>query len=400
MQVTETNSREPVRSLEWRELAGEPFRLFFPLGVIAGIAGVMLWPLHFLGVGPYPGVGHARVMAHGFLGSFICGFLATAVPRMLGASPISLPTVASLLVLQTLSVGGHLAGWNAMADGTFLAALLVLTGSLADRFRRRTDLPPPGFTLALLGILCAMVGLALGFAEAEDESAATRLIWQNRLVYQGFLLLPILGVGGYILPEMLGVPNRHDLPGMRLPSAEWWRLAAEAAVAGGLVVLSFGLEVRGWVAAGYGLRGAAAGGYLLRQLWSAGTGTKSSVVARWLRFAMILVVSGFALVALFPGVRVAWLHLFFAGGMSMVTLAVATRVLFGHSGQGPRLHGRNAWLTVAFVVMILATLTRITGDLLPKILVTHYSYGAVFWATALSVWAWKALPAAMRADGP
>lgn len=114
---------------------------------------------------------------------------------------------------------------------------------------------------------------------------------------------------------------------------------------------------------------------------------------------MILVVSGFALVAMSSGVRVAWLHLFFAGGMSMVTLAVATRVLFGHSGQGSRFHGRSAWLTVAFVVMILATLTRITVGLLPKIFVTHYSYGAVFWATALGIWACKVLPAAMRADG-
>lgn len=272
MQVTEAKSRESVRSLEWRELAGEPFWLFFPLGVIAGIAGVMLWPLHFLGAGPYPGVGHARVMTLGFLGSFICGFLATAVPRMLGTSPIFLPTVTGLSVLQTLSVGGHLAGWNATADGAFLAALLALTVSLADRFRLRTDLPPPGLTLALLGILCAMAGLVLSFAAVEDETAATRLIWQNRLVYQCFLLLPILGVGGYILPGMLGVSNRHDLPEMRLPSADWWRLATEAAVAGGLVVLSFGFEVRGWVAAGYGLRVAAAGGYLLRQLWSAGMG--------------------------------------------------------------------------------------------------------------------------------
>ncbi len=400
MQVTEVHLREPVRRLGWRELAREPFRLFFPLGVVAGIAGVMLWPLHFVGVGPYPGVGHARVMAHGFLGSFICGFLATATPRMLGTGPISLPAVASLLGLQMLSVVGHLAGWNVMADGVFLAGLLVLAGSLADRFRRRTELPPPGFVLALLGILCAVVGLALGLGPAEDETAATRLIWQNRLVYQGFLLLPILGVGGYLFPGLLGVPNRHDLPEMRLPNARWWRLAAEAAAAVGLVLISFWLEVRGWGAAGHGLRAAAAGGYLARQIWSAGIGTQSSAVARWLRFAMVLVVGGFALVALFPAVRVAWLHLSLAGGMSMVTMAVATRVLFGHSGQGQRLHGRNVWLTVGFVVMFLATLTRITGDLLPKILVTHFSYGAVFWATALAIWAWNVLPAAMRADAP
>lgn len=398
MQVTEVSLHEPVRRLGWRDLVGEPFRLFFPLGTVAGLAGVMLWPLHFLGVGEYPGVGHARLMAHGFLGSFICGFLATAVPRMLGAGPLSAPVVVSLWGLQVSSVIGHLAGWNAGADLTFLAGLLVLTTCLASRFPRRTDLPPPGFVLAGLGILCALAGLALGFGSVDDETAATRLVWQNRLIYQGFLLLPVLGVGGYIFPGMLGVPNRQDLPETRFPGLAWGRLAGEAAVVGGLVLFSFWLEVRGWVTAAYALRAAAAGGYLIRQLFLAGIGAKASAVARWLRVALVLVVAGIALVALFPQVRVAWLHLTLAGGMSLVAWVVATRVLFGHSGQPQRLHGRNVWLSVAFALAISATLTRVTGELLPKIMVTHYSYGAVFWAISLAIWAWNVLPATVRAD--
>ena len=40
--------RNPLVSL--REMAAEPFRLFFPLGVLAGLIGVSLWPLHFMGV--------------------------------------------------------------------------------------------------------------------------------------------------------------------------------------------------------------------------------------------------------------------------------------------------------------------------------------------------------------
>lgn len=29
---------------------GEPFRLFFPLGLVSGIVGLALWPLHLWGV--------------------------------------------------------------------------------------------------------------------------------------------------------------------------------------------------------------------------------------------------------------------------------------------------------------------------------------------------------------
>lgn len=400
IQVANVRLNEDSRGVRWQGMAREPFRLFFPLGVAAGILGVMLWPLHFLGLGGYPGVGHARIMAHGFLGSFVLGFLATAVPRMLGTGPLAAPGVAGLLGLQILSIGGHLIGWNDAADGLFLAGLLVLAATLAGRFRGRSDLPPPGLVLALLGVLCAMVGIPMGLGAADDETAATRLIWQNRLVYQGFLLLPILGVGAYILPGLLGVSNRHDLPEMRVPNARWWYLAGEAALAGSLVLFSFWLEIRGWVRVAYGLRCLAAGGYLRRQWVLEAGGGKKTAAARWLRAAAILLVAGLATVALFPGVRVAWLHLALAGGMTLITLTVGMRVLFGHSGQPQRLGARNVWLSVAFSVVIMAALTRITGDLLPKILVTHYSYGAVIWAVGLTVWAWKVLPAVFRADAP
>ena len=52
--------------------AREPFRLFFPFAVLAGIVGVALWPLHFWGmVEWYPGQTHARIMAYGLFGGFI-----------------------------------------------------------------------------------------------------------------------------------------------------------------------------------------------------------------------------------------------------------------------------------------------------------------------------------------
>ncbi|HEX9256014.1 MAG TPA: NnrS family protein, partial [Candidatus Angelobacter sp.] len=75
---------EKANRITLDDLGREPFRVFFPEGVFAGILGVALWPLYFTGVSSfYPGQAHARIMAYGLFGGFIFGFLGTAMPRML-----------------------------------------------------------------------------------------------------------------------------------------------------------------------------------------------------------------------------------------------------------------------------------------------------------------------------
>lgn len=395
----ESNLQPPGRTHpSVSEFAAEPFRLLFPVGILAGVIGVSLWPLHFLGLGQYPGVPHARLMAHGFFGSFVLGFLGTAMPRMLGASPFRPSLVIALVLSQVSVIGLHLAGQTGLADWAMLASLLMLIFALLNRIRGRTDLPPPGFVLAGLGLACGVSGLVLGWAPIVDESDANRAILQTRLLYQGFLLLPVLGVGGFIFPGLLGAPNPHEFPEMRWPNRAWLSRAAEALAAGLIILASFGLEVRGVVSWAHGLRFGAAAVYLFRQVPLRSADGRRSTVAHSLRAGVALLLAGLLGAALLPQWRVALLHLTYASGLVLVTLAVATRVLFGHSGQPQRLHARNGWLIVAFALMFFGTLTRITGDFLPKILPTHYSYGALMWAGGIVLWAWKTLPAVLVAD--
>jgi uncharacterized protein involved in response to NO len=380
------------------ELAAEPFRLLFPLGVLAGVIGVSLWPLHFLGLGQYPGLAHARLMAHGFFGSFVLGFLGTAMPRMLGTHPFQPSLVTALVLSQSSMLTLHLVGRPWLADLAMLTSLLLLVAALLNRIRRRSDLPPPGFLLAGLGLACGVSGLVLGWAPIVDESDANRAILQTRLLYQGFLLLPVLGVGGFIFPGLLGTPNLHEFPEMRWPNRVWLGRAAEAFAAGLTILASFGLEVWGAVSWAHGLRFGAAAIYLFRQVPLRSPAGRRSTVAHSLRTGLALLLAGLLGAALLPQWRVALLHLTYASGLVLVTLAVATRVLFGHSGQPQRLHARNGWLIVAFALLFFGTLTRITGDFLPKILPTHYSYGALMWAGGALLWAWKTLPAVLVAD--
>src|SRR3954464_15873506 len=97
--MAESASLQHVR---FSEAVREPFRFFFPQAVVAGLIGVLLWPLYFLHSGDvswfkssgplgniidfYPNLAHVRVMVFGFFGGFIFGFLGTAMPRMLSAA--------------------------------------------------------------------------------------------------------------------------------------------------------------------------------------------------------------------------------------------------------------------------------------------------------------------------
>src|SRR5262245_10921453 len=58
--------------IQLSDMGREPFRIFFPAGVLSGIVGVSLWPLYFLKLTSlYPGQSHARIMAYGLFGGFI-----------------------------------------------------------------------------------------------------------------------------------------------------------------------------------------------------------------------------------------------------------------------------------------------------------------------------------------
>src|SRR5688500_6337004 len=108
------------------DLGKEPFRLFFPAAVLAGLIGVALWPLHFGGVVAfYPGQAHVRLMAYGFFGGFIFGFLGTALPRMLSARPFGITNVLLLLSVFSAMVAAFAVGKVIWGDVLLLGLLLI-----------------------------------------------------------------------------------------------------------------------------------------------------------------------------------------------------------------------------------------------------------------------------------
>jgi uncharacterized protein involved in response to NO len=102
--------------------------------------------------------------------------------------------------------------------------------------------------------------------------------------------------------------------------------------------------------------------------------------------------------ALFPHYGKSMEHIVLVGGFGLLTMTVATRVVFGHSGQSHRFKSNILPLLIAMFLVVLSLATRISADTFPHVMVSHQIYAALIWIVAVLVWALKILPGVLQAD--
>lgn len=366
----------------------EPFRVFFPTGLLLGVIGVSLWIFYYAGViALYPGISHARLMIEGFIASFVIGFLGTAGPRLMATPHFSRAELFTLLTLDLLSAGLHLGGANRAGDAAFGSCLSFFLFVLARRFVQRRDSPPPNFTLVGLSLLNGLAGAVL-LALFENEAYSVPYRIGASILQEGFPLLAILGVAPFMLPLLLNLSAVDDLPQSRTFSSTWMARATLAAGAGLTIDATFVIEAYGLTSIGVWLRAGAIAVYLVAQMPRTG----QSFLGNCLRLGLGAIALGFIAEALWPQLRIAALHVVFITGFAFVILTVGTRVILGHSGNS---HLFTRWLPFHIVVAIflaLAMFSRFTADLAPRARATHLVAAAILWLVATLVWAIKLVP--------
>lgn len=365
----------------------EPFRIFFPVGLLLGIVGVALWPLYYAGlVSTYPATVHARLMIEGFMASFIMGFLGTAGPRITSTSHFSRAELIALLTLDLLSAGLHFGGSNRAGDMVFVFCLLLFLFVVGKRFVRRKDSPPPNFALVALGLLNGLIGaLLLSLFENELYSPMYRI--GASLLEQGFVLFPILGVAPFLLAHILKLPH-HGLPESRRLPAGWMARAAFAATVGLIIDATFVAEAFDLGAFANWLRLGAVVIYLMIRT----IGRGRSFLGDCLRAGLVAVVVGITVEMLWPQYRIGALHIVFISGFSFIVLTVAIRVIFGHSGKVHLFQKRLPFFIVVAVLIFLAMLSRYTADLAPRARTIHLAAAAIVWLIATLIWMVKVIP--------
>lgn len=374
--------RKDSRTSGLRWLAAEPYRIFFVLGTVWSLIGVALWPLYYQNKLPfYPLLSHARLMIEGFGGAFVAGFLGTAGPRMASAPKLTPLELLWLSGLHTGAAALHLCGKHQAGDAVFAALLISMLGSLLVRVLRfRQESPPPQMLLAVTGLASGTAGalmyaLAPGMADLRVHRLAALLL------YQGLLLPPVLGIGSFVFPRILG--GSFGEPATR---REARRKRAKTLMAALLLTGSFVVEAYGFPLTGNLLRVAVCLGYLGTEIpWRKQPG--QGTMAAGLKIACILGLAGLALAAFAsPWQRISVEHLLYVGGFGLLMLVVGSRVLFGHSGQLVAFAKRSWPARLIIGLAVLAAITRAVPALAPGVTISHHQYAAFIWAALGVLW--------------
>ncbi|MDA0750330.1 MAG: NnrS family protein [Verrucomicrobia bacterium] len=386
-----------ARSLDL--FVAEPFRFFFLFGVIAGLIGVMQWPYMFWAESAsYPGQNHAFLMVEGFFAAFIFGFALTALPRMMDSKwrSASGTLVLAGLFIVTQSLLSYGPVWK--GNAIFLVSLILFAFLLSMHMRHRKCLPPPGFVLLIPAILCAIAGGVLYTMDWGEETSSFALQLRTLLLFQAWPLLPFLGVCPFFLPKFVQSPSKHDLPDSSTPTLEWALCVGTAVVLFLGVFASMILEAGGLNRMGLILRGGFIGWYLWKELPPPLLRFKGDKLTKCLSFCLWALPLAYLFAGLLPAYRVAWVHWSLVGGLSALTLMVATRIMMGHSGKMQLLTRKSGWVLVMVLLIWVGMVSRVSGDIWPKIMKSHYIYGAICWGGAVLIWIIKVLPCAFQQD--
>ena len=378
----------------------EPFRIFFPLGLLVGISGISLWPLFFSGLHKfYPGVMHARLMMEGFMGAFVIGFLGTAGPRLTGTPHFSRAELWTLLTLYTGAVGMQIAERPFAGDLIFLALLLTFAARMGWRFSQRADLPPPSFALVAFGFTNAVAGTVLLITGAVGTGNFRCMLLGSMLINQGFVLYLVLGIGGFLLPRILKLPPKPEFPESRTPPPGWWRTAVFAASVGVALLATFVFETfTGATRIAGAARFLAAAVFLASEIPAHLSTTPRITIVLCLRIALVFILLGLFFPVFWPAQRIAGMHVVFIGGFSLITFTVATRVVLGHSGFGHLFPTRMPFLIGTALLLITALVLRTAGDFIPLARPSMLSHASYLWMLAAGVWGWRVLPKVRIAD--
>src|SRR6056297_1284618 len=392
-------SADRMRAWQGPALLSYGFRPFFLLGAIWAALAMALWVLMLAGLIALPTrfdpvSWHGHAFLFGYLGAVIAGFLLTAVPNWTGRLPVTGWWLGGLVALWAagrvaVMTSALLPVWAAPAvDLAFPLALgaVILREIVAGRNWRN---------LVVLGLLAVFTLANLIF-----HVEAARGVYAAQGVGLRLGVSSVIGmialIGGRIVPSF----TRNWLVkrgSTRLPAPPMQRFDKVTLLATFLALLAWTLGPH-HAATGAGFLGIAAlhGARLAR--WR-GHRTVAEPLVLVLHVAYALVPLGalaLGLSILRPGLigGASAQHVWMAGALGLMTLAVMTRATLGHTGQALHSDGPTVAIYAALVGSVIA---RLLADLLPAHI--GYEISAVLWVTAFAGFAIFFGPSLLRRKG-
>ncbi|HMQ11798.1 MAG TPA: NnrS family protein [Oligoflexia bacterium] len=372
----------------------DPFRVFFSAGIVLGILGIAPWVKLLWNESGYPLIWHKFIMINGFMLAFVVGFLMTAIPRFTKTPFASTYEVWSgfvLLIVSTIALAFTKLGTHHLFV-SLLCIFLIVFG--LKRFLKRAENPPYTFLFVGISIVLWFISnLLQGLAALDCIDLGRWSVTWSTLQSEGILLGLIIGVGGRLIPGILGWEEivSHQRKVYEQPIS-FIKVVPKSIMA--LVLLFFGSyflqnylnELALWIRLSVIL-------YIAFKMWRV---YRLPPKRTRLSMGIWLTTWLFIFSAILP---LCWnygyshsAHGYFISGFSLLTLLIATRVTLAHNSQGTALESTSKMIPTFVFLLVLSAATRITAIIWPNQYTSHLAYASILWLAAIFIWSVVLIP--------
>ena len=378
------SSMEQVRNWTGPALLSYGFRPFFLLASIWAALAMLIWILMLAGTPVLPMrfdpvSWHAHEFLFGYLGAILAGFLLTAVPNWTGRLPLVGWRLGGLVLLW---VAGRVAIANSQMMPETLIAMIDLGFPmvLGATILREILAGKNWSNLLVLGMLTAFTVANLLFhLEAAYGGAAAQGIGLRLGLASALMMISV--IGGRIVPSFtrnwLVKTGREARPAAPMQKFDKAMLLVTLA---GLAVWTIWPQ---WPLTGVMMLVLAALHTLRLVRWK-GLLTKTEPLVWVLHVAYFCIPLGalaMGLAILFPEPmsQAAAQHVWMAGAVGLMTLAVMTRATLGHTGR--RLHADPATVGI-YLALLCSVSARLAAESFPEAAMALYLVSALAWMGA------------------
>lgn len=370
----------------------EPYRIFFPLGILWGIVGISHWLFYAVKWIPaYSMQLHSAIQISGYMGCFIVGFLLTAMPRFASAPPANSREFLIFLILVNAAPVLYLRHEWTYARLCFAAWLLMLSFFAVRRFRSKKSVeiePPVEFVWIPAALLNGLLGVLLMTGADAHVLPGAAGNTGKLLSEQGFLLSIVLGVGSFLGPRLMGTfrPSFQTIQDIKIRKSQRRNALCYHAAAAFCLLMTFFLEGTGHPGAAFAARALIIGLIYFRSRTLVLKPLAKDQFATLLCISFWMVFIGHISLVFFPAYRSTLLHITFLGGYSLMTFAIATMVIFSHGGEMTDLKQAVWQLPSLGALLALALCLRVAAIFFPESFFALLGAASLCWLFAAVLW--------------
>lgn len=352
----------------------EPYKVFFPIGILCSILGVLQWIFYRFGmIHFFPRATHGNLMFFGFMWTFIIGFLMTAIPKMTGTKPASWFDLGTSVFLVFLQVAFSIRNEIEISAFVFLLQILAMGYFLIYRMSKIKKMPFWGFVFIPVSFLMNLAGV-ISFLVLKDREIF--------LVLSGeaFILNLILGLGSRLVPVISRLPNAL-MPNVasEKKDANWQNFLFVV-----FLNTSFVMQIFGFSNLGIGIRSVVLVFASIKYLKILTKPVQWTVVGVGLKISSLFLI--FGTLCTMPALQftLAGQHLLFISGFVLLTMLISTRVVLAHGGQNLSYEVSAKKILIFIVCLIFSGMTRFFAGY--NVLSDLIIYSVVLFILGIAMW--------------